>query len=152
MTSWREEVETAITALLTVAGLAGDEIARADLVIEYSAALHRAPTQLPAGKMAVYGFWSDSGWLKVGRVGPRSKARYTNHHYNLRSARSTLAGSLVKDANMLTVAGFDPKTPGVWIKSATHRVNILMPDSRRPALLSLMEAFLHLSLRPRYEG
>jgi hypothetical protein len=52
---------------------------------------------------------------------------------------------------MLTIAGFDPKEPGLWIKAATHQVNILMPDSRERAL-SLLEAFLHLRLRPRYEG
>ena len=69
-----------------------------------------------------------------------------------RSAPSTLAGSLVADPGMLTVAGFDPKAPGVWIKAATHRVNVLMPDSRQRELLSLLEAFLHLRLRPRYEG
>jgi hypothetical protein len=152
MNAWRDGVETAITAFLTVAELAGDPITRADLVIEYLAAPHRPPTRLPAGKMAVYGFWGDGGWLKVGKVGSNSNARYTSQHYNPGSAASTLAGSLVADAKMKTVAGFDPKAPGVWIKASTHRVNILLPASRQRELLSLLEAFLHLRLRPRYEG
>ena len=64
----------------------------------------------------------------------------------------TVADSLVADPRMLTVAGFDPNSPGVWIKGSAHRVNILMSASRQPELLSLLEAFLHLRLRPRYEG
>ena len=152
MNSWRDDIETGITAFLTVAELAGDPIARADLVIEYLAAPHRAPTRLPAGKMAVYGFWGDGSWLKIGKVGPNSNARYTSQHYNLGSAQSTLAGSLVNDSHMLAVAEFDPNASGVWIKAAAHRVNILMPASRQPGLLALLEAFLHLRVRPRYEG
>jgi hypothetical protein len=152
MTAWREDVETAITAFLTVAELAGDPIARADLVTEYLVAPHRPPTRLPSGKMAVYGFWGDGCWLKVGKVGPKSNARYTSQHYKVGSTKSTLAGSLVKHPHMLTVPGFDPNAVGVWIKAATHRVNILMPASRELALLSLLEAFLHLRVRPRFEG
>ncbi|WP_239492727.1 hypothetical protein [Luteitalea sp. TBR-22] len=52
---------------------------------------------------------------------------------------------------MAAIAGFDPADAGAWIKSATHRVNILMPTSEPRELLALLEAFLHLRLRPRYE-
>ena len=152
MNSWREDIETAVAAFLKVADLAGDAISRADLVIEYLAAPHRPPTRLPAGKMGAYGFWGDGGWLKVGKVGPNSSARYTSQHYSPGSAGSTLAGSLAADPRMLGLSGFDQRAPGAWIKSSAHRVNILMPASRRPELLSLLEAFLHLRLRPRYEG
>jgi hypothetical protein len=152
MTSWREDVETGLIAFLTVAELAGDPIARGDLTIEYHDAPHRPPKQQPAGTMGVYGFWGDGRWLKIGKAGPQSGARYTSQHYNLGSAQSTLAGSLANDPHMLTIAEFDSQAPGTWIKAATHRINILMPASRQPALLSLLEAFLHLRLRPRYEG
>jgi len=43
-------------------------------------------------------------------------------------------------------------TPGAWISAETHRVNILLSARREPELLALLEAFLHLRLRPRYEG
>lgn len=102
--------------------------------------------------MAVYGFWGDGRWLKIGKVGPNSNARYTSQHYIAGSALSTLAGSLAKDTAMNGVVGFDPRAPGVWIRASTHRVNILLPATRERALLSLLEAFLHLRLRPRYEG
>ncbi len=152
MTAWRDDIDSAIAAFLEVAELAGDPISRTDLVIEYLSAPHRPPTRLPIGKMSVYGFWGDGGWLMIGKVGPNSNARHTSQHYLAWSALSTLAGSLAKDPAMSGVAGFDPQAPGVWIKAATHRVNILLPAAREPALLSLLEAFLPLHLRPRYEG
>jgi hypothetical protein len=89
--------------------------------------------------------------LKIGKAGPRSNARYVSQHYNAGSAKSTLAGSLAGDPHMLAVQGFDPLSAGDWIRQSTHRVNILMPASRRPELLSLLEAFLHVRLHPRYE-
>lgn len=152
MTDWRDDVDEALTAFLAVAELAGDPVSRSDLELEYLAAPHRPPPRLPAGRMAVYGFWGDGAWLKIGKVGPRSNARYTGQHYHARGAISTLAGSLARDPRMLAVAGFDPQAPGAWVRAATHRVNILLPATRHPALLSLLEAFLHLRLRPRYEG
>jgi len=152
MTNWHEEVENALTAFVTVAELAGDPIPRTMMVVEYLDAPHNQPTRLPAGKMAVYGFWGEGVWLKIGKAGPNSNARYTSQHYNLGSAQSTLAGSLANDPRMQSVNGFDPQAPGGWIKAATHRVNILLPSRRQKELLSLLEAFLHLRLRPLYEG
>lgn len=151
MTGWRDDIETALPVFLTVAELAGDPISRSDIAVEYLAAPHR-PARLPSGKMAVYGFWGDGMWLKIGKAGPKSNARYFSQHYNAGSAMNTVAGSLAKDPYVLTVAGFDPLSVGDWIRKETHRVNILLPASRHRALLSLLEAFLHLRLRPRYEG
>lgn len=152
MTAWREEVENAIISFMTVASLSGNPISRADFEVEYLPAPHCPPPRLPAGKMAVYGFWGDGVWLKIGMVGAKSKARFTSQHYNPGGARSTLAGSLAKDPHILTVSGFDPNVPGAWIKTATHRVNTPFSSHKRIKLLALLEAFLHLRLRPCYEG
>ncbi|HVB64932.1 MAG TPA: hypothetical protein VNE17_09385 [Nitrolancea sp.] len=152
MNTWRDEIENAISAFLSVAELAGDPISITDTRVEYLPAPHRQPVRLPPGMMAVYAFWGDDVWLKVGKVGPKSNARYTSQHYYSGSAMSTLAGSLSSDPHMLTIAGFDPLSAGEWIRKSTHRANILLPAQRRPELLSLLEAFLHLRLRPRYEG
>lgn len=148
---WRDEIENAVTAFLTVAELAGEPIPRPEIEIEYCPAPHRPPKRIPIGKVAVYGFWGDGMWLKIGKAGPNSNPRYISQHYT-GSALSTLAGSLADDPHMLTVAGFDPKAIGDWIKASTYRVNILLPATRTPELLSLLEAFLHVRLRPRYEG
>ena len=152
MNDWRQEVDSALDLFVTVAELASDPIARVEIVVEYLEAPHRQPTHLPAGYMAVYRFRGDGGWLKIGKAGPNSKARFTSQHYNAGNAPSTLAASLAKDSRMRTVADFDPDAPGAWIKRFTHRVNILVPSGRSPEFLSLLEAFLHLRLRPRYEG
>ncbi|MBN2549895.1 MAG: hypothetical protein JXB15_12100 [Anaerolineales bacterium] len=151
MSDWREEIEHALDAFISVAELAGNPIARAEIQVEYLPAPHRPPTHLPAGKMAVYGFWGDGVWLKIGKVGPKSAARYCYQHYN-GDAPSTLAGSLASDPKMRKVAGFKRNDPGEWMKASTSRVNILLSSQRERELLSLLEAFLHLRLRPRYEG
>ena len=152
MTDWRDEIEASLNAFLAVAELAGDPIYPTDIEVEFLPAPHRPPTRLPAGKMAVYGFYGDGAWLKIGQAGPKSGPRYTRQHYHAGSAPSTLAGSLAKDPRMLTVVGFDPEWPGDWVMKATHRVNILIPSARRREMLALLEAFLHLRLKPRYEG
>ncbi len=126
--NWRDDIERAVIDFVAVAELADDPIAIADISIEYLPAPHR-PKSLLVGMMAVYGFWGDGSWLKIGKAGPRSNARYGSQHYNAGSAKSTLAGSLAGDPHMLAVQGFDPLSAGDWIRQSTHRVNILMPAS-----------------------
>ena len=124
------EVESALDSFVIVAGLAGAPIQRSDISVEYLDAPHRPPVRLPAGKMAVYGFWGDGTWLKIGKAGPNSNARYTSQHYNAGSAQSTLAGSLGNDPRMNSVVGFKASDPGSWIRASTHRVNILLLSSK----------------------
>ena len=151
MTDWKADIEEALKDFLTVASLARASVSLQDLQIEYLEAPHKPPRNLPAGKMAVYGFWHGGEWLKIGMAGPNSNARYTSQHYNPNSAGSTLAASLVNDRSMSGWPDFNPNAPGDWIKSATNRVNILMDSKHHALLLALLEAFLHLRLRPRYE-
>ncbi len=150
--NWRHEVEQAAEAFLTVANLGGLTLTAKDLELEFLSAPHQPPSRLPPGKMAVYAFWADGCWLKVGKVGANSSARYTSQHYNPGSARSTLAGSLLKCAIIACNSSFDSENPGSWLKRHSHRVNILLPTDLPYELLSLLEAFLHLRLKPRYEG
>ncbi len=147
---WRAEAEAAAEAFHTVAEIGGTPLGRGELMIEALPAPHRPPSRLPAGRMAVYGFWGDGQWLKVGKVGANSSARYTSQHYNTGSALSTLAGSLIKapPADPL----FTASSCRDWICASTSRVNWLLPADRPRELLSLLEAFLHLRLRPRFEG
>jgi len=149
---WRDDIERALADFLTVAELAGHPVSASDLEREYFPAPHRAPSRLPTGRMAVYCFWGSGSWLKVGKAGPNSQARYTSQHYNPASAPSTLSGSLMRDERMKAVQGFVVAAPGDWIKSSCCRVNILVPVRLGPATLSLLEAFLHVRLMPRYEG
>lgn len=149
---WRGQIVAALSDFQVVSELAGNPVTFGADNVEFCPAPHRQPPTLPKGMMAVYGFWWNGEWLKIGKAGPNSNARYTSQHYNPRSSRSNLAHSLETDEKMVGVPGFDPSNPGIWIKSATSRVNILLPSERGTGLLALLEAFMHVRLRPRYEG
>lgn len=150
--TWRGQIRDALSDFHVVSELVGNPVTFGTDQVEYCPAPHRQPSTLPGGMMAVYGFWWNGEWLKIGRVGPNSNARYTSQHYNPNSAGSTLARSLAADGKMIEIPGFDPSNPGIWIKSATSRVNILLPSDRGTGLLALLEAFMHERLKPRYEG
>jgi hypothetical protein len=151
MKDWRKEMESALEAFITVAERAGEPISRDELQVDFIPAPHKQPSSLPTGKMAVYAFWANDEWLKIGQVGAKSAARYISQHYNANSSMSNLAKSLANDIRMRDILGFDNQNPGQWVKTSTCRVNILMPSNRRPELLSLLEVFLHARLKPRYE-
>lgn len=151
MDDWRSDMMSALAAFRMVAELGNSPLSDSDLEVEYLDAPHRPPTRLPLGKRAVYGFWGDGCWLKIGVAGPNSAARYTSQHYNAGSAPSTLAASLVASPAMVKLEEFDRTRPGDWIRASTHRINILLPAEKPRELVSLLEAFLHLRLRPRHE-
>jgi hypothetical protein len=150
MNDVRSELDAALADFLVVAKLARAPIQSTDIVVEYLPAPHR-PSGLPPGKMAVYMFRFEQVWLKIGKAGPSSGPRYMSQHYT-GSAMSTLAGSLNRDSQRREIPGFTTSDAGSWIKRNTDRVNILLPASHEKELLSLLEAFLHLRFRPRYEG
>ena len=149
---YHTEMEKALQDFVWVTKLANDPIEIADFTVEYLNAPHKAPSRLPAGKMAVYAFWWGGEWLKIGQVGSKSSARYTSQHYNQKRAKSTLAGSLINDPKMFEITGFNPDNPGDWIKASTCRVNILLSSQRKKTLLTLLESFLHARFNPKYEG
>lgn len=151
MSGWREEIGEALAAFIEVATLAGAPLTPDDLQVELLPAPHKSPSRLPGGKMAIYAFWGDGCWLKIGMAGPNSNARYTSQHYNPGSAQSTLAASLVKWAGANPLQEFDLARPGDWMRASTHRANILLSSEFPRELLALLEAFLHLRLRPRHE-
>ena len=137
---------------VTVARLAGVTLATEDIRIEALPAPHASPTRLPAETMAVYVFTHGSDVLKVGKVGPKSQARYTSQHYIPGSAKSTLAASMIADAERLGLGEADMAEIGSWIRGEVDRVNILLPARLGVPVLTLLESFLQCRLRPRYEG
>ncbi|MGQ0610798.1 MAG: hypothetical protein ACT4N9_06810 [Paracoccaceae bacterium] len=144
--------EQTLADFVTVARLAGVTLATDDIRIEALPAPHAPPVRLPAGQMAVYVFIHGTDVLKVGKVGPKSQARYTSQHYNPGSAQSTLAASMVADAERLGLGEDDVVEVGSWIRMNVDRVNILLPARLGVPVLSLLESFLQCRLRPRYEG
>ena len=123
------------------------------------------PHKLPAGKCAVYVFSLSLKYgvvcpagvnrvLKVGRVGPRSNARFLSQHYNPRSARSTLAGSLVKSSVLwryLGIIEMSEATVGEWIRDNLDRDNFYL-SATRVSELPILERYLRGRLGPVFEG
>jgi hypothetical protein len=116
---------------------------------------------LPAEKQAVYIFMAGDQCLKVGKVGPKSNARFVSQHYGLKAssslARSILAdrariAGLVPDCPPGVINALDERDVGDWIRGNTTRFHVFLPESTGPAALSLLEAFLHCRLKPCFEG
>jgi hypothetical protein len=151
MTDWKKTVLDAIDEFVPFALANGVVIGRAQIGTEFREAPHEPPSRLPAGRVAAYGFFHSTGWLKIGIAGPNSGPRYTSHHYNI-SAPSSLAKSLVAANERSRIAGLHPQHPGDWIKANTSRVNILLPEKYYGRPLDHLEWLLHVKLEPRFEG
>jgi hypothetical protein len=145
-------VSEALSDFGKVAALANAECLVESIRVEIAGRPHKAPGSLPTGKMAVYAFFLSGQALKVGKVGPKSAARYTSQHYNPASAGSTLAQSVLNNAIRVGAVGVDQTSVGQWIKNHTDRVNLLLPTDLGLPTLSLLESFLHVRWQPMFEG
>jgi len=142
-----QQIQAALQELEQILGLPSGKL-KLEPPLE---APHKPPT-LPKGKMAVYIFTYKECFLKIGKAGPNSNARYSSQHYNMDSSRSNLAKSLVNDLPNEKWEGLTSDNVSSWIKDKTTRYNILMEESPKLLLLNLLEAFLHYRLEPEFEG
>jgi hypothetical protein len=148
----QKELDRLVEDFKKVAQVAGVDVPDDSITVENMNAPHSPPTSLPSGKMAVYVFiWNDK-CLKVGKVGPKSQARYTSQHYNPNSSNSNLAKSILKRKEELGLANLSDSTIADWIKANTNRVNLILDQKLGIPVLSLMESFLQCRLRPKFEG
>lgn len=128
--------------------IAGKPISDTQISIVYQQ-LNHDPIVLPEGKMAVYTFvYKGNQFLKIGKAGPNSKARYQSHHYYIKSGKSTLANSLVNDSTMSVNAN---NITG-WIKNNCERYDVILDASLGKMLLDYIEGMLHYKYLPKYEG
>lgn len=109
------------------------------------------PKSLMPGKMGVYVFIYGDQFLKIGKAGPMSKARFLSHHYNPHSSLSNLAASILMDMEM-ALLGITGNTVGSWIKTNCRRIDIFLDISLGYFTLELVEAILHYKYKPKYEG
>ena len=144
--------ERLLKDFLIVAELAGITLQRDAIRIEILTMPHKPPSNLPTGKMAVYVFSDKDRVLKVGKVGCRSHARYTSQHYNPGSASSTLADSLLKDADAVKRHDVNRENVSHWIKTNTDRVNLILDADLGMRATTLLEAFVQCRLQPVFEG
>jgi len=148
----KRELNQLVEDFKKVAQLAGVDLANGSITVEKLDAPHSPPSSLPSGEMAVYVFmWGDK-CLKVGKVGPKSQARYTSQHYNPKSSNSNLAKSILKHKKEPGLASLTDSKVGNWIESNTDRINYILNMELGIWVLSLLEAFLQCRLRPKFEG
>jgi len=110
-----------------------------------------APNCLRKGKMAIYTFQFQGKFLKIGKAGPRSNARFNSQHYGPNRAKSSLAGCLLNDPDMVPYH-LDNNNVGNWIRQNTHRIDILIDQNEDISVLNFLEVFLHCRFHPKYEG
>lgn len=111
---------------------------------------HQAKS-LPVGMMGIYTFWYNGAFLKIGKAGFKSSARFLSQHYNPKSAQSTLAASILKDDDLLKLE-LNEENVGEWIKRNCRRIDILINVELGIFTLDLIEAVLHHKYEPKYEG
>ena len=135
-----------------VAQLAGVSLTPESISFELLPAQHKPPSNLPVGKAGVYVFVYNEQCLKVGKVGPKSKARFTSQHYKPKSSVSNLAKSVLGDSEKLGLTNVNESNVGDWIKKHFHRINFFVDVSCGISVVTLLEVFLQCRLNPRYEG
>jgi hypothetical protein len=133
---------------VSAAALAKLDIPRSDIDVAVLSMPHRPPSSLPSGRLGVYVFMLGDRCLKVGKAGPKSRARFCSQHYGT-NAPSTLAKSLLKSDLALDL---NPSNIKDWICQNTTRVNFLMPAAHGVFALSLLESFVQCRLLPEFEG
>lgn len=110
---------------------------------------HIISKKLPKGYCAIYIFIYKDEILKIGKVNEKSNARFCYQHYNIKSAKSTLAKSICEDKDF-PEKGINDTNIKDWMFNNLQRINIII-KSNRPAI-NLIESMLHYMFRPRYEG
>ncbi len=120
--------------------------------IEIQPMPHTQPS-LPKNTRAVYVFSTKTQVLKVGKVNPKSGARYTSQHYDPNRSNSNLAKSILNDQNIGLKHELNEDNVSNWIMENTDKVNFLFnADAVNPWIFNLFEVFVQCKLKPIYEG
>ena len=136
--------------LISVIQLAGTNITEDQLQIIDRGVPHH-PSGLPKGKFGIYSFRFADEFLKIGKVGQNSDARFRSQHYVPKSSQSNLAKSVLNDSDFDRF-NLTENNIGDWIKQNVRRIDFIIDASLGVFVLNLIEAFLHLYFQPKYEG
>jgi hypothetical protein len=131
----------------------GVSLSPAALSFDSLPAPHTPPPALTNGNASVYVFIWQEKCLKVGKVGPKSHARFTSQHYSPSSSQSNLAKSILADREEMRLHNLSESNVGDWIKTNVDRVNFILDVAECGIpVLNLLESFLQCRLQPRFEG
>ena len=118
-------------------------------ILEFCNAPHKPPKPLSDGQRAVYLFFRDQEWLRIGQTG--YPQRFTSQHYGVNRAGSNFAKDVWENRVELKFNGNEQKV-GDWIKRNCGRANVRLPCQWPESLSLLLESYLHYRLKPRFEG
>lgn len=135
--------------IINVSTYTGKTLTNQDFIIVHQPVRHK-PLPLPPGKMAVYTFVYNGAFLKIGQANVNSKARYQSHPYNVGSANSTLAKSLLNDPSMSALVNIT--NVNQWIKDNCERFDVIIDAKHKKVALNFIEGLLHYKYNPKYEG
>jgi len=143
-------MRNAIDDFIKALALAGVSLDTANIAIDDLGCPH-TQKGLPSRKMAIYTFQMNGQFLKIGKAGSNSNARFRSHHYNPSRAKSNLAKSLLCDKEMAKY-NLDNANIEDWIRNNIHRIDILIDKDVDIFVLNFLESFLHCKFKPKYEG
>lgn len=121
------------------------------------------PSLLNDGECGVYVFLNDNVCFKVGKAGPKSKARWNSHHYNLdNTTPSTLPKSIMRNSEKFKeyfplekhneIEQLNSNNIGKWIRHNISRMEFKITCDIPEFTLNFLEAFLQFNLKPIFEG
>ncbi|MFU1520394.1 hypothetical protein ACM25P_18195 [Vreelandella alkaliphila] len=121
------------------------------------------PTSLQTSMCGVYAFVAGEYCFKVGKAGPKSKARWNSHHYNLdETTPSTMPKSIFKykdrfkrcfpEGKYREIDKLNKENIQQWIKENMSRMEFLIEDQGDGFALNLLEALVQFHLKPLFEG
>jgi hypothetical protein len=116
---------------------------------DFQDAPHVRPDPLRDRQRAVYLFFREQQWLKIGQtVYPQ---RFTSQHYGTRRSGSCLAKDLWLNRHEF---GYEGPEEGIgnWMFANIGRCNLVFPAGWPDEIPRMLEVFLHLKLAPRFEG
>ena len=120
------------------------------------------PSVLENGKQGVYVFFKGSICFKVGKAGPKSKARWNSHHYNLDlTTPSTMPKSIMKDLKMFKnlfeenqfneIDNLKPDNIKTWIRNNIGRIEFKIDATESKFSLGLLESLVQFHFNPVFE-
>ena len=121
----------------------------------FQCAPHKRPkTRLRRHQRAIYIFFKDNRWLRIGQTD--HDGRFRNQHYGIAKGNSTLANDIRDNPGEFGFSGSDNEIPS-WILKNCGRANLRLPVQGVEPKVSeyfakLLESYLHYRLNPRFEG
>lgn len=82
--------------------------------------------KLPENSMAIYMFKYKDEYLKIGKVGSKINPRFTSHHYNPNSAKSSLAKCIINDGELNKDKSLNESNIKEWMKNNLQRIDIIL--------------------------